>query len=199
MRQLLARQGFQTMWITLLHAPIMNIKDLPPEAPVPLHLRKIYSGMIDHMLLLAQSTPQGMELSGAGDWFFTEEDETSDVFPDLIRLGEPAFVRGIGLTELPAGEEAPMELVGTAERDAMPVNGTDKLHFALEAGEAGIRKAPERNPMTLPFGSEPGASQKQPGDWPLALPESLGSATWLLLDPASAALNREAREVALRL
>ncbi|WP_157018078.1 hypothetical protein [Mesorhizobium xinjiangense] len=96
-RQMMARHGFASMWITLLHAPVMNIRGLPPTAPVPLSLPKTYSGMIDDMALVATQADDGVRLSGVGDWFWVDGREETETFPPSTRLGEPAFVRGIGV------------------------------------------------------------------------------------------------------
>jgi hypothetical protein len=96
-RQMMERQGFASALITLLHAPVMNIKGLAPHDPVPLSLRKTYAGMIDHVSLTVFRTPSGLRLSGVGKWFWLDPSEETAVFPPSIRLGEPAFVRGIGI------------------------------------------------------------------------------------------------------
>ena len=98
-RQMMERHGFSTVWITLLHAPIMNLRDLAPTDPVPLTLPKIYSGMIDFMALLGSKQGNRIELEGLGDWFWIDPRDRAPTFPATIRLGEPAFVRGIGLKE----------------------------------------------------------------------------------------------------
>lgn len=105
-RQMMERQGFTAVWLTLLHAPVMNIKGLGPLDPVPLSLRKIYAGMIHNMSLEARRTQEGLSLDGAGDWFWLNPDDEAATFPETTRLGEPAFVRGIGLTE---DAEAPVD------------------------------------------------------------------------------------------
>lgn len=209
-RQLLQRQGFKAMWITLLHAPIMNIKGLPPDAPVPMHLRKIYSGMIDHMLLVACTSAEGMTLAGSGDWFFSDKEEDTDVFPDLIRLGEPAFVRGIGILDADpwegeTAEAAALALIGTDGRApagqaaASLLGWQDARAFSLGAMGQGICRQAERDSLTLPFGSEPGASQTHPHDWPLPRPGFLPPADWLLVNASSGAMDRDALEVVERL
>lgn len=97
-RQMMERQGFSKAWVTLQHAPVMNIQGLAPTDPVPLSLPKIYAGMIHFMALTATSERDGISLEGAGDWFWLNPDDDGATFPGTIRLGEPAFVRGIGFT-----------------------------------------------------------------------------------------------------
>lgn len=97
-RQMMARNGFSSVWINLLHAPVMNLHGLPPTAPVPLHLPKTYSGMIDFMALTATLSDGETRLTGVGNWFWVDGREENNIFPTVTRLGEPAFIRGIGLT-----------------------------------------------------------------------------------------------------
>ncbi|WP_153769934.1 hypothetical protein [Labrenzia sp. CE80] len=213
-RQLLQRQGFSAMWITLLHAPFMKIEGLAEDAPVPLHLRKIYSGMIDHMLLLAFSTPDGMGLAGTGDWIFVDSREENDLFPDGIRLGEPAFVRGVGLINdcdafdevndfaplafltlgapLPSGDEVRLSAVQYLGWQAGKC-------FALKAANLGIRRQVGRDVQTLPFGSDHRGTETSWDDWPLPMPEHLRPADWLLVNASPDQVRRQSLEVALRL
>lgn len=103
-RQLMARQRFICMWITILHAPVMNISGLPSTAPAPLFLPRIYSGMIDHMVLSAETSAEGVAMTGRGMWFWTDGRAETGTFLPLTRLGEPAFVRGIGICDLNAAD-----------------------------------------------------------------------------------------------
>ena len=103
-RQLMERQRFICMWITILHAPVMNISGLPSTAPVPLFLPRIYSGMIDHMVLSVEASGEGITMTGRGMWFWTDGRAETGTFPPLTRLGEPAFVRGIGISDVNAAD-----------------------------------------------------------------------------------------------
>ncbi|MGH6762525.1 MAG: hypothetical protein ACRECW_13165 [Phyllobacterium sp.] len=96
-RQMMERHEFTNMWISLLHAPVMNIRDLPPTAPVPLYLPKIYAGMIEHMVIAAETAGDTVRMSGVGEWFWVDGTRPASSFPASTRLGEPAFVRGIGI------------------------------------------------------------------------------------------------------
>lgn len=96
-RQMMARNRFTSIWINLLHAPVMDLPGLPPTAPVPLHLPRAYSGMIDAMTLTAVLYDGGARMAGVGNWFWIDGREETGTFPALTRLGEPAFIRGIGL------------------------------------------------------------------------------------------------------
>lgn len=102
LRQLMERRRFICMWTTILHAPVMNISGLPSTAPVPLCLPRIYSGMIDHMVLSAETSAEGVAVTGRGVWFWTDGRAETGTFPPLTRLGEPAFVRGIGISDVNA-------------------------------------------------------------------------------------------------
>ena len=104
LRQLMERRRFICMWTTILHAPVMNISGLPSTAPVPLFLPRIYSGMIDHMVLSAETSAEGIAMTGRGMWFWTDGRAETGTFPPLTRLGEPAFVRGIGIYDVKAAD-----------------------------------------------------------------------------------------------
>ena len=103
-RQLMERRRFICMWITILHAPVMNISGLPSTAPAPLFLPRIYSGMIDHIVLLAETSAEGVAMTGRGMWFWTDGRAETGIFSPLTRLGEPAFVRGIGISDVNAAD-----------------------------------------------------------------------------------------------
>ena len=104
LRQLMERQRFISVWITIIHAPVMNISGLPSTAPAPLFLPKTYSGMIDHMVLSAETSAEGVAMTGRGMWFWTDGRAETGTFPPLTRLGEPAFVRGIGISDVNAAD-----------------------------------------------------------------------------------------------
>ena len=99
LRQLMARRRFISVWITILHAPVMNISGLSSTAPAPLSLPRIYSGMIEHMVLSVETSAEGVAMTGRGMWFWTDGRTETGTFPPLTRLGEPAFVRGIGICD----------------------------------------------------------------------------------------------------
>lgn len=100
-RQMMARHGFQWAWLTLRHAPIMQISDLAPEAPVPLHLRDGYAGFIDEMILtVTASRSADVMLTGSGTWHWLDNRSETDL-PADIRLGEPAYLSGFGLSARP--------------------------------------------------------------------------------------------------
>lgn len=98
-RQMMERHQFTFMRISLLHAPVMNIRGLAATEPVPLYLRKIYAGMIDNMVIAARQSKGVMRMRGAGEWMWVDGTEDTPHFPSSTRLGEPAFVRGIGIRD----------------------------------------------------------------------------------------------------
>jgi hypothetical protein len=111
LRQMLARNGFSGAWLTLLHAPMMHIKGLPEDAPIPLHLRGDYAGMIEQMSLTALIGDKSIDCSrlslfALGDWYWADRPRYNDL-PADVRLGEPAYVEGIGWGEASALEAAP--------------------------------------------------------------------------------------------
>lgn len=99
-RQMMVRNRFETAWISIVQAPIMNIPDLPPISPVPLRIQKGWVGTIQRMCILAINQNKRLQCSGAGEWSWLHLDQSDQrVFDPLTRLAEPAFIRGIGLHE----------------------------------------------------------------------------------------------------
>ena len=103
--QLLARRKLKHAVLLLTHAPIMHIPDLEPQAPVPLSIRQGRAGMIDQMVLFAQTDAQTCSISGQGIWRWLDQTPTGDVFDPQTRLAEPAFLLGI------AGKKPPLDRV----------------------------------------------------------------------------------------
>ena len=95
LRQMAARQGFGGVTLTLTHAPVMDVPGLPPDAPVPLHLRDGHAGLIDTLVVTALFGGENVLLFGAGAWRWFD-DRADPALPADVRLGEPAFVRGVG-------------------------------------------------------------------------------------------------------
>ncbi|WP_417599497.1 hypothetical protein [Pararhodobacter oceanensis] len=110
--QMMARHGFQWAWLTLRHAPIMQIDGLPPEAPVPLHMRDGYAGFIDGMMLtVIRRGSSDLLLHGSGAWRWLDRPDTTGL-PQDIRLGEPAYLTGFGLSARPI---APLRRISADE------------------------------------------------------------------------------------
>lgn len=100
-RQLMARHTLSWAWVVLRHAPVMEIEGLAPDAPVPLHLRDGHAGVIDAMLLTVTRTgSDDFTLVGTGEWRWLDAREDS-ALPADIRLAEPAYLTGFGLSTRP--------------------------------------------------------------------------------------------------
>ncbi|PJE32597.1 hypothetical protein PSM7751_01490 [Pseudooceanicola marinus] len=102
-RQMMARHDLSWAWMLLCHAPVMEIDGLAPDAPVPLHLRDGYAGLIDTMVLTV-TRPEGeaaeVSLLGTGEWRWLDV-RANTALPADIRLGEPAYFTGFGLSSRP--------------------------------------------------------------------------------------------------
>ncbi|NDW33101.1 hypothetical protein [Salipiger sp. PrR007] len=109
-RQMMERHDLGWVWLALWHAPVMDIAGLGPKEPVPLHLRDGYAGVIEGLSLTAVRTGADAEpvLIGTGDWRWLDT-RADQALPQDIRLAEPAFFRGIGLS-----------LGGAANRRSIP-------------------------------------------------------------------------------
>lgn len=109
-RQMLVRNGFAGAWISLAHAPMMDLPGVAPDAPVPLRLRPESSGTIRRMALAAALEGETVRLRGvaAWSWFDGARDADTEFRPEW-RLAEPVFFRGIGF----ALGEVPTEAFGT--------------------------------------------------------------------------------------
>ncbi|WP_127108243.1 hypothetical protein [Pararhodobacter zhoushanensis] len=95
LRQMAARQGFDGVTLTLTHAPVMDVRGLAADEPVPLHLRDGHAGLIDTLVVTALFGAESVLLLGAGAWRWFD-DRADPALPADVRLGEPAFVRGVG-------------------------------------------------------------------------------------------------------
>jgi len=96
MVQMLVRNAFSSALINLSHAPIMEIADLSPGAPVPLRVEPSEVGIIDRLSLCVTPTC----LCGFGQWRWMDPRAKPDLCLDpLTRLAEPALISGIGFVE----------------------------------------------------------------------------------------------------
>ena len=169
-RQMMERQGFSRAWLQLLHAPTMDLPGLAPTDPVPLSLRKVYAGMIDYMAIEAVQAEGAPRLNGCGDWFWIDPSNRSANLSPSVRLGEPAFVRGVGISRDP-GEETPFDVrlaMIQAENEISILDGVAKdlgwatsWLWSTETGEAAIRpmQSADGTPpvgVSLGVGEEPG-------------------------------------------
>ena len=107
LRQLMLRRGFGAAWLTLSHAPFVDLPELGPDDPVPLMLsRDADSGLIRVMSLIIVYHPDSCSLArlqGVARWSWLgpaskpRHKLSKGMFSARYRLAEPAFVRGIGL------------------------------------------------------------------------------------------------------
>ncbi|MEP5728481.1 MAG: hypothetical protein ABJL67_03805 [Sulfitobacter sp.] len=96
LQQLMQRLGANDAVLELSHAPIMDLPDLPKDAPVPLRVTKGRVGIIDHMQLWVTCDAGELRISGTGlwHWFDCAVPNNGQSFDPNIRLAEPALVRG---------------------------------------------------------------------------------------------------------
>ena len=205
-RQLMVRQCFTAMWITVRHAPVMRISAPPSTVPVPLFLPEAHSGMIDRMVLSVEKSTDGIAMTGWGAWFWADGREDLDLFPPLTRLGEPAFVQGIGIFDVNAVEPPHRTSVGLARIDPAPFDlpvgdlarqldwGDARAWRLSETGEAGV--------VTAQSGPEPISAKASTAlNVCSALPASQRWKDWdyLLIDLSPDQANTKSLKVAQRL
>ena len=93
---MLDRHGFASAWILMRVAPMMDIPDLAETEPVPLHLDPAHGGQIDWLSATIRLSGQTASLSGQARWNWNDPLKTKkDKIPTTLRLGEPAFLRGV--------------------------------------------------------------------------------------------------------
>jgi hypothetical protein len=171
-RQLLERQGASAMWIRFVHAPVMTVSGLSATEPVPMSVRKAYSGMIDHMTLFVARSGDRVEVSGVGDWYWADGREETDTLPASTRMGEPVFVRGIGIRDLAPGNLPSIALTnlnGSLSSDVQLKRASDQLGWSefraweIQAGIGHIRRVHEEEGLAIEgWSAEPVAPAKLP-------------------------------------
>jgi|GEM_PF-4814639 len=203
-RQMMDRQGFSRVWVTLQHAPIMNLKHLAPTDPVPLTLPKVYAGMIDFMSLTATQADATPALSGVGEWFWVDPSDRTALFPTSVRLGEPAFVRGIGIhaddlkTAGTRRDVAILHASASADLGAQVAQATGELGWTscrawgLGTEVSGVAQTKDIELSRALFGQGFDASTSP------TIQRDTSSPTYVLLNTSSAHLNAEELEIALR-
>lgn len=149
-RQMMRRNGFRGAWLTLLHAPVMEVEGLRPGEPVPLHLRGHLAGMIDRLAVEARMRDGAVRLRAVGDWWWVDPARAGEALTAAIRLGEPAFVRGVGVGPAPACAEGrpTLALVRADARDPEPalagaasaLGWTSLRAFAIDEGVRSIER-----------------------------------------------------------
>lgn len=209
-RQMMARNRFTSIWINLLHAPVMDLPGLPPTAPVPLHLPRAYSGMIDAMTLTAVLYDGGARMAGVGNWFWIDGREETGTFPALTRLGEPAFIRGIGLGgNIEAGAFPPTVAVArpgarvpveaALEQATARLGWRASRAWGLGQPVAGIGHAALLDLPRALQGRRFDVPHRTTGGLPLGGPRFPADGDYLLLDLSADQQDAEALELALRL
>ncbi len=94
------RNRFDTALVQMLHAPAMEIPGLNSGDPVPLYISDGHDCMIRKMTLLVALDGANTKVSGAGQWSWAGEHRLNDMqFSAEHRLAEPAFIRGIDLSD----------------------------------------------------------------------------------------------------
>lgn len=204
-RQMMERQGFTSMWITILHAPVMDIAGLALTAPVPLSLRKTYSGMVDHLTLSVTKSNDDVRLVGVGNWIWVDGRDEMDTFPAATRLGEPAFVRGIGITQETSdvNETEGRASIALVRRGAMAFDAKAQDEVNRELGwqvsrawELGpdvpnISRVTDIDTLDVPFNGEANTS-------PLSVPAFMADWDYMLIDMSADQCDQQRLEVAQR-
>lgn len=164
--QMMRRHGFARAFVDLLHAPVMEIPGLSPDEPVPFRIRKEPAGMIDWMRVEARRDGHGLVLRGQGSWWWLDAARDTARFSPLLRLGEPAFVRGVGL--MPdggvggtAGDVASLDIgpgasgASTVRRALRDLGWTRAQAYALPVRLDEIEKAADAGAATGVFDAAP--------------------------------------------
>lgn len=101
-RQMMVRRSLSAAFISLSHAPMMDIPALAPASPVPLRILKGSVGLVFAMQVLIVQKQDQIMCRGWGDWrWFNDMTKDHAVFDPMTRLAEPAFIRAIGLHQGP--------------------------------------------------------------------------------------------------
>ena len=89
--QMLGRLNTSLAYVEISYAPIMVIYELEPQDPVPLNINTGRVGIIDK--LHVRITRDG-DFSSNGTWWWLDGLEPDAIFDSMIRLAEPAYVKG---------------------------------------------------------------------------------------------------------
>lgn len=93
--QMMGRLGAAYALLNLSHAPIINVPDLPPDAPVPLNIRSGTAGVIETLLLEVFYGSQGSRVIGWGSWHWLNRQHEDTRLDPMTRLAEPAYLFGV--------------------------------------------------------------------------------------------------------
>jgi len=89
---LLRRNELSDAALTLAFAPIVAVKGLPHDAPVPLNIRSGRAGMIDQAHLSVTLSDTGAQIWGTARWRWLDGAAIPETLDPMIRLAEPALV-----------------------------------------------------------------------------------------------------------
>lgn len=110
-QQMMTRRRIGLALFTLKQAPFLEVPQLSDAEPVPFSLRSHRSGFIDNLTCLAMWLDGNFRLSGAGVWRHEQERQPGGPLDGRIRLGEPAFIKCLGATDVdPARQDEPAVL-----------------------------------------------------------------------------------------
>ena len=88
---LLVRLNTTLAYLEIRYAPIMDIPGLAHSDPVPLNVKVGRVGMIEKLHVRYESSGN---FSSNGSWHWLDAQEANNSFDNVIRLAEPAYVRG---------------------------------------------------------------------------------------------------------
>ncbi len=136
LRYLLDRRGFASAWIVMRVAPVMEIPGLRDHDPVPLHIDSKNEGQIDWLSASVRRSGSTAGYSGAARWAWNEPAlDQSNVLSPIVRLAEPAFIRGIGFLPGDLQTEALGAIRGTSRRTVVSIMmQNDDMQGRLGAG-----------------------------------------------------------------
>ena len=169
LRYLLDRRGFASAWIVMRVAPVMEIPGLRDHDPVPLHIDSKYEGQIDWLSASVRRSGSTAGYFGAARWAWNEPAlDLSNVLSPVVRLAEPAFIRGIGFLPGDLQTEALGAIRGTSGRTAVSIlMQNDNMQGRLSESAGAIDRVIGLHPRDLKRLTEPH------GEKPDVCPESL--------------------------
>ncbi len=150
-------------------APVMEIPGLRDHDPVPLHIDSKYEGQIDWLSASVRRRGGTAGFSGAAKWAWNEAAlDQSNVLSPVVRLAEPAFIRGIGFLPGDLQTEALGAIRGTSGRTEVSIlMQNDNMQGRLSETDGKIDRVIGLHPRELKRLTEPH------GEKPDVCPESL--------------------------
>ena len=89
---LMLRRNLTHATLELSFAPIIDVPDLPHDAPAPLNIRSGRAGMIHWARLGVRNAPGGSVVGGCGHWQWFDDTPHETALDPMTRLAEPALV-----------------------------------------------------------------------------------------------------------